>query len=79
VEQNPELVLPRTEHLRLLPRADSFLTATLQGTVSLVVLVRLPVTERPARAGPGCTGEIKIKAAKVPRFHLGRGLKDALN
>ena len=39
------------------------------------------VTKRAARAGrnPRTGAAIKIKAAKVPKFRAGKGLKDALN
>ena len=39
------------------------------------------VTKRPARSGryPRTGAAIKIKAAKVPKFRPGKGLKDALN
>jgi DNA-binding protein HU-beta len=65
---------------------DSTLTAirtTLKkgGTVSLVGFGSFAVTKRPARKGrnPRTGAEIKIKAAKVPKFRPGKGLKDALN
>ena len=51
------------------------------GTVTLVGFGTFSVTRRAARAGRNPqTGEvIKIKAAKVPKFKAGKGLKDALN
>jgi DNA-binding protein HU-beta len=51
------------------------------GTVSLVGFGSFSVTKRPARKGrnPRTGAEIKIKAAKVPRFRPGKALKDALN
>ena len=51
------------------------------GTVSLVGFGSFAVTKRPARKGrnPRTGAEIKIKAAKVPKFRPGKGLKDALN
>ncbi|CAN1509284.1 HimA Bacterial nucleoid DNA-binding protein [Burkholderiaceae bacterium] len=65
---------------------DSTITAirtTLKkgGTVSLVGFGSFAVTKRPARKGrnPRTGAEIKIKAAKVPKFRPGKGLKDALN
>ena len=65
---------------------DSTLTAirtTLKkgGTVSLVGFGSFAVTKRPARKGrnPRTGAEIKIKAAKVPKFRPGKALKDALN
>ncbi len=45
------------------------------GTVSLVGFGTFGVTKRAARTG----AEIKIKAAKVPKFRPGKALKDALN
>ena len=50
-------------------------------TVTLVGFGTFSVTRRAARAGRNPqTGEvIKIKAAKVPKFKAGKGLKDALN
>jgi DNA-binding protein HU-beta len=65
---------------------DSTITAirtTLKkgGTVSLVGFGSFAVTKRPARKGrnPQTGAEIKIKAAKVPKFRPGKALKDALN
>jgi len=51
------------------------------GTVSLVGFGSFSVTKRTARSGrnPSTGATIKIKAAKVPRFRPGKGLKDALN
>jgi DNA-binding protein HU-beta len=51
------------------------------GTVSLVGFGTFAVGKRAARTGRNPrTGEaIKIKAAKVPKFRPGKGLKDALN
>jgi DNA-binding protein HU-beta len=51
------------------------------GTVALVGFGTFAVTKRPARKGrnPRTGEEIKIKAAKVPKFRPGKGLKDALN
>lgn len=51
------------------------------GTVSLVGFGSFAVTKRPARMGrnPQSGAEIKIKAAKVPKFRPGKALKDALN
>ena len=50
-------------------------------TVSLVGFGTFKVTKRAARNGRNPrTGEtIKIKAAKVPKFSAGKGLKDAVN
>ena len=51
------------------------------GSVSLVGFGTFAVGERAARTGrnPRTGQEIKIKAAKVPKFSAGKGLKDALN
>jgi DNA-binding protein HU-beta len=51
------------------------------GTVSLVGFGTFTVGKRAARTGRNPrTGEaIKIKAAKVPKFRAGKGLKDHLN
>ena len=50
------------------------------GSVSLVGFGTFMVTKRAARAGrnPRTGAAIKIKAAKVPKFRPGKGLKDAL-
>jgi DNA-binding protein HU-beta len=51
------------------------------GSVSLVGFGTFSVGKRAARVGRNPrTGEaIKIKAAKVPKFKPGKGLKDAVN
>ncbi len=50
-------------------------------TVSLVGFGTFAVGEREARTGrnPRTGEELEIKAAKVPKFRPGKGLKDALN
>ena len=50
------------------------------GSVSLVGFGTFMVTKRAASAGrnPRTGAAIKIKAAKVPKFRPGKGLKDAL-
>ena len=50
------------------------------GSVSLVGFGTFTVTQRAARAGrnPRTGAAIKIKAAKVPKFRPGKGLKDAM-
>ncbi len=50
------------------------------GSVSLVGFGTFTVTKRAARSGrnPRTGATIKIKAAKVPKFRPGKGLKDAL-
>ncbi len=51
------------------------------GSVSIVGFGTFAVTKRAARTGrnPRTGATIKIKAAKVPKFRPGKGLKDALN
>ena len=51
------------------------------GTVSLVGFGSFSVGKRAARVGrnPRTGAALKIKAAKVPKFRPGKGLKDALN
>jgi DNA-binding protein HU-beta len=51
------------------------------GTVSLVGFGTFAVGKRAARTGrnPQTGATIKIKAAKVPKFRAGKGLKDAIN
>lgn len=51
------------------------------GTVSLVGFGTFAVSKRAARKGrnPRTGAAIKIKAAKVPKFRPGKGLKDAVN
>ena len=65
---------------------DAFINAvktTLKkgNSVTLVGFGTFTVTKRAARSGRNPrTGEpIKIKAAKVPRFRPGKGLKDVVN
>ena len=50
-------------------------------TVTLVGFGTFSVSKRVARTGrnPRTGAALKIKAAKVPRFKPGKGLKDALN
>jgi DNA-binding protein HU-beta len=51
------------------------------GTVTLVGFGTFYVGKRAARSGrnPRTGAAIKIKAAKVPKFRAGKGLKDAVN
>jgi len=51
------------------------------GTVTLVGFGTFSVSKRAARTGrnPRTGDEIKIDAAKVPKFKPGKALKDALN
>jgi DNA-binding protein HU-beta len=50
-------------------------------TVSLIGFGTFYVGERAARTGrnPRTGKALKIKAAKVPKFRAGKGLKDAVN
>ncbi|MFN0183165.1 MAG: HU family DNA-binding protein [Aquabacterium sp.] len=51
------------------------------GSVSIVGFGTFTVSKRAARTGrnPRTGAAIKIKAAKVPKFRAGKGLKDFLN
>ena len=51
------------------------------GSVSLVGFGTFYVGKRAVRSGrnPRTGATIKIKAAKVPKFRAGKGLKDAVN
>jgi DNA-binding protein HU-beta len=51
------------------------------GSVTLVGFGTFVVGKRAARSGrnPRTGDSIKIKAAKVPKFRPGKGLKDAIN
>jgi len=51
------------------------------GSVTLVGFGTFAVSKRAARTGrnPRTGAAIKIKAAKVPKFRPGKGLKDHLN
>lgn len=51
------------------------------GSVTLVGFGTFSVGKRAARTGrnPQTGAEIKIKAAKVPKFRAGKALKDAVN
>ena len=51
------------------------------GSVSIIGFGTFAVTKRAARSGrnPRTGATIKIKAAKVPKFRPGKGLKDAIN
>ncbi len=52
-----------------------------EDTVTLVGFGSFYVGERAARSGrnPRTGKSIKIKAAKVPKFRAGKGLRDAVN
>lgn len=68
---------------RALDAMLSGVTQTLRkgDTVSLVGFGTFVVTKRAARTGrnPQTGDEIKIKAAKVPKFRPGKALRDAVN
>ena len=68
---------------RALDAAVDAVTSELKkgGSVSLVGFGTFSVKDRAARTGRNPqTGEtIKIKAAKIPSFKAGKGLKDAVN
>ena len=51
------------------------------GSVTVTGFGTFSVTRRKARVGrnPRTGAEVRIKAAKVPRFRPGKGLKDHLN
>ncbi|QAU34411.1 HU family DNA-binding protein [Janthinobacterium sp. 17J80-10] len=57
------------------------ITLKKNGTVTLVGFGTFSVGKRAARTGrnPQTGAAIKIKAAKVPKFKPGKGLKDAVN
>ena len=75
--------LSKAEAGRALDAMLAAVTKTLKkgGTVTLVGFGTFAVGKRAARTGRNPrTGEmIKIKAAKVPKFRPGKGLKDAIN
>jgi DNA-binding protein HU-beta len=57
------------------------ITLKKNGSVSIVGFGTFAVSKRAARSGrnPRTGAAIKIKAAKVPKFRAGKGLKDAVN
>ncbi len=75
--------LSKAAATRALTSVIDAVTKTLKkgGTVTLVGFGTFSVAKRAARTGrnPRTGAAIKIKAAKVPRFKPGKGLKDALN
>jgi DNA-binding protein HU-beta len=75
--------LSKAAATRALTSIIDAVTKTLKkgGTVTLVGFGTFGVSKRAARTGrnPRTGAAIKIKAAKVPRFKPGKGLKDALN
>ena len=78
-----EADLSKASAARALDAFVSGITETLkQGSeVSLVGFGTFAVADREARTGRNPkTGEaLQIKAAKIPKFRPGKGLKDALN
>lgn len=68
---------------RALEAVTSAVTKTLKkgGSVTLIGFGTFAVGKRAARVGrnPQTGAEIKIKAAKVPKFRPGKALKDAVN
>ena len=75
--------LSKASASRALDAAVDAVTSELQngGSVSLVGFGTFSVKDRAARTGRNPqTGEtINIKAAKIPNFKAGKGLKDAVN
>lgn len=75
--------LSKAAATRALTSVIDAVTKTLKkgGTVTLVGFGTFSVAKRAARTGrnPRTGAALKIKAAKVPRFKPGKGLKDALN
>ena len=75
--------LSKAAATRALEATMGAITTTLRkgGAVSLVGFGTFAVGKRAARTGrnPRTGAAVKIKAAKVPKFKAGKGLKDALN
>jgi Bacterial nucleoid DNA-binding protein len=75
--------ISKAEATRALESAIEAVKQTLKkgGSVSLVGFGTFSVGKRAARIGrnPRTGAEIKIKAAKVPKFRPGKALKDAIN
>lgn len=75
--------LSKAAATRALEAAMGAITTTLRkgGAVTLVGFGTFAVGKRTARTGrnPRTGAAVKIKAAKVPKFKAGKGLKDALN
>ena len=75
--------IPKAVAARALESTIDAVKSTLKkgGSVSLVGFGTFAVSSRAARTGrnPRTGEEIKIKAAKVPKFRPGKALKDALN
>ncbi len=75
--------LSKAAAARALDAAIAAVTSSLKkgGMVTLVGFGTFYVGKRAARTGrnPRTGAALKIKAAKVPKFRAGKGLKDALN
>ena len=75
--------LSKAAATRALEAAMGAITTTLRkgGAVTLVGFGTFAVGKRTARTGrnPRTGAAVKIKAAKVPKFKAGKGLKDAVN
>lgn len=75
--------MTKTDAARALEAMVETVTEALQRseTVTLVGFGSFYVGERAARSGrnPRTGKDIKIKAAKVPKFRAGKGLKDSVN
>lgn len=75
--------LSKAAATRALEATMGAITTTLRkgGAVTLVGFGTFAVGKRTARTGrnPRTGAAVKIKAAKVPKFKAGKGLKDALN
>jgi DNA-binding protein HU-beta len=75
--------ISKASSTRALDAIIDAVTTTLKkdGTVTLVGFGTFSVGKRAARTGrnPRTGDEIKIEAAKVPKFKPGKALKDAVN
>lgn len=75
--------LSKADAGRALEATLGAITTTLRkgGAVTLVGFGTFAVGKRTARTGrnPRTGAAVKIKAAKVPKFKAGKGLKDAVN
>jgi DNA-binding protein HU-beta len=75
--------MTKTDAARALDATVAAVTEALRQneTVTLVGFGSFYVGERAARTGrnPRTGKNIKIKAAKVPKFRAGKGLKDSVN
>ncbi len=75
--------LSKADATRALEATMGAITTTLRkgGAVTLVGFGTFAVGKRTARTGrnPRTGAAVKIKAAKVPKFKAGKGLKDAVN